>query len=69
MRWLDGITDSVDMNLSKVTWWRMEEPGMLLSMGWTWGGFPGGSDGKESACNARDLGSITGWEDSWRKEW
>ena len=21
-------------------------------------GFPGGSDGKESACNARDLGSI-----------
>ena len=27
-------------------------------------GFPGGSDGKESACNARDLGSILGWEDS-----
>ena len=26
---------------------------------WTWG-FPGGSDGKESACNARDLGSIRG---------
>ena len=25
-------------------------------------GFPGGSDGKESACNAGDLGSI-GWED------
>jgi len=23
-------------------------------------GFPGGSDGKESACNARDLGSIPG---------
>ena len=23
--------------------------------------FPGGSDGKESACNARDLGSIPGW--------
>ena len=22
--------------------------------------FPGGSDGKESACNAEDLGSITG---------
>ena len=21
-------------------------------------GFPGGSDGKESACNARDVGSI-----------
>ena len=27
-----------------------------------WGkvGFPGGSDGKESACNAGDLGSIPG---------
>ena len=23
-------------------------------------GFPGGSDGKESACNARDLGSSPG---------
>ena len=23
-------------------------------------GFPGGSDGKESACNAQDLGSIPG---------
>ena len=25
------------------------------------GGFPGGSDGKESACNVGDLGSIPGW--------
>ena len=24
------------------------------------GGFPGGSDGKESACNAGDLSSIPG---------
>ena len=24
------------------------------------GGFPGGSDGKESACNAGDLGSVLG---------
>ena len=24
-------------------------------------GFPGGSDDKESACNAGDLGSIPGW--------
>ena len=24
--------------------------------------FPGGSDGKESACNVRDLGSIPGLE-------
>ena len=27
-------------------------------------GFPGGSDGKESACNAGDLGSIPGSERS-----
>ena len=27
-------------------------------------GFPGGSDGKESACNERDPGSIPGWRRS-----
>ena len=27
-------------------------------------GFPGGSDGKESACNAGDLGSVPGSERS-----
>jgi len=26
----------------------------------TLSGFPGGSDGKKSACNAEDLGSIPG---------
>ena len=25
-------------------------------------GFPGGSGGKESACNAGDLGPVPGWE-------
>ena len=25
--------------------------------------YPGGSDGKESACSAGDLGLIPGWED------
>ena len=33
------------------------------------GGFPCGSDGKESACNARDLGSIPGGKITWRREW
>ena len=26
-------------------------------------GFPGGSDGEESTCSVRNLGSIVGWED------
>ena len=31
-------------------------------------GFPGGLDGKASACNARDLDSILGREDPLEKE-
>ena len=27
-------------------------------------GFPGGSDSKQSACKAGDLGSVLGWEDT-----
>ena len=30
----------------------------ILKMQRTGKGFPGGSDGKVSACNARDLGSV-----------
>ena len=33
-------------------------------------GFPGGLDGKDSACSARDLGSIPGLRRSpWRRKW
>ena len=31
-------------------------------------GFPGGSDGKESACNAGDLVRSLGWEDPLEEE-
>ena len=30
-------------------------------------GFPGGSDGKEPACNVGDPGSSLGWEDPLEK--
>jgi len=30
-------------------------------------GFPGGSESKESSCNAGDLGSILDWEDPLKK--
>ena len=34
-------------------------------------GLPGGSDGKESACNADDPGLIPGLgrEDPWKRKW
>ena len=34
-------------------------------------GFPGGSGGKESACNAGDSSLVPGWVEKipWRREW
>ena len=34
VRWLDGITDSIDMSLSRLwSWWWTRMPGVLQSMG------------------------------------
>ena len=62
---------------SSILAWRIlqtENPGGLQSMGLkrvgpdlvatNFGGFPDGSEGKERACNAGDLGWIPGWRRS-----
>ena len=74
-RWLDGITESMDMSLSKLQdlvkhreAWHSTVHVVAKSQtqlsGWTitkYMGSSGGSDSKESACNAGDLGSLPGW--------
>ena len=44
-------------------------PSLVLDTGISNQGFPGGSDGKESVCNAGDLGSVPGPGRAWRMEW
>ena len=44
---------------SVLRYWSSFHPNQLLSSQWKTG-IPGGSDGKESACNAGDLGSVPG---------
>ena len=55
--WEDPLEKEMAAHSSILAWkipWTAE-PGRLLSMG-----FPGGSDGKASVCNPRDLGLIPG---------
>ena len=49
---------------AQLTSWLMLKDSVLYAYCWEQGidpmGFPGGSEGKESACNAGDLGSTPG---------
>ena len=73
--WEDPLEKAMATHSSTIAWripWT-EERGRLQSMGsqrvdtteqlhlYMYMGFPGGSDGKESACNAGDPGLIPGW--------
>ena len=42
---------------------------IFLKYGFLWMSFPGGSDGKESTCNAETWVQFLGREDLWRKKW
>ena len=46
---------TLDSQVGKTPWRRDRLPTPVFM------GFPGGSDGTESACNARDLDSVPGW--------
>ena len=66
MRWLDSITKSMNINLSKlIEIVKDKEASILQSMELQRAGHHlatklGGSDGKESACNAGDPGLSPG---------
>ena len=73
--WMRGILD----HWEKVNFWRKErdqgpEPSFTdqysqYKLSVTFMGIPSGSDGKESACNARDPGSVPGsGKIPWRRE-
>ena len=53
----------LDSWVRKIPWRRDRLPTSVFL------GFPGGSDGKESACSAGELGSIPGQEDPLRRAW
>ena len=65
--WEDPLEEGVAIHSSILAWRipRTDKPGRLQSIesqrvGHDFGGFPDGLDGKESACNEGDPGSVPG---------
>ena len=58
---LMGTVDSVSWQVSRAAQTPNQPPACVkLNLFTTLGGFPGGSDGRESTCNAEDPGLIPG---------
>ena len=56
-----GTVDSVSWQVSRAAQTPNQPPACVkLNLFTTLGGFPGGSDGRESTCNAEDPGLIPG---------
>ena len=66
-----GVEERESFSGQETNWIHLQRPvklsaekqlfahGLTETLFWS-GGFPGSSDGKESTCNAQDLGSIPG---------
>ena len=60
---IEALKRSLDKNQLQNLWGSLQSENVsFLLQNW---GFPGGSDGKESACNAGDQV----WKIPWRREW
>ena len=67
---MDWVQVLAPTNVSVLTLDRGSYPKVFAEARRQYGGFPGGSDRKDSACITGDLGSLSGsGRFPWRREW